>query len=64
MTGFETKFFCNSNIAHFRFNFGCKFSEKLTVCVSFGRSIDPILPTDEIKGSIIAPSLVTAIARF
>jgi hypothetical protein len=21
MTGFETKFFCNSNIAHFRFNF-------------------------------------------
>jgi uncharacterized membrane protein len=65
MTGFETKFFCNS-IAHFRFNFDCKFSEKLTVCVSFSRkhrSNNPTYQTtDEIKGSIIAPSLVTAVA--
>jgi hypothetical protein len=51
MTGFETKFFCNSNIAHFRFNFGLQICEKLTVCVSF-LGIDPIInpkTTDEIK---------------
>jgi hypothetical protein len=35
MTGFETKFFCNPNIAHFRIIFASKFSEKLTAFASF-----------------------------
>jgi hypothetical protein len=52
MTGFETKFFCNSDIAHFRFNFGCKFSEKLTVLSLFSSgSNNPILPKQRNKGT-------------
>jgi hypothetical protein len=61
MTGFETKFFV---ILILLISVLILFAgEKLTVCVSFWQSIDQSTKTtDEIKGSIIAPSLVTAVA--